>query len=148
MLPRRAVALAALTALAIFAGFGCEAPPDASADSGSTCEHVSARNDVQCAGVPEGCSRDCLDGENGTQLAAHGAGSCLESACPSGPKGSAACVEAHAAASDDGTPSEHPCPHTAGPVCERPHGDADGCDAPPMHSGCPHAGGDSQTDPR
>jgi len=133
--------LATLIALATFACLGCESPPDASAESGSTCAQMSERNDAQCAGNLEGCSQDCLHGKDKTQVAAHEGEGCAKSNCTCGHKDPEKCAEIHAAAAEGGDgshESECPCPLRGEAGCAKARAAlADGDAA--AHPGCPHA---------
>jgi hypothetical protein len=139
-----AALLAALIALAMFACLGCEGAPDASAESGSTCEHMSERNDAQCASNLEGCSQDCLHGKDKTQLAAHDGEGCAKSDCTCGHKDSEKCAEVHAAAAEGGD-AECPCPHKSEAGCAKAHAEAGEGDAV-AHSGCRHAQSEEKPD--
>jgi hypothetical protein len=137
-----AVTLAAVIALALFACVGCESPPDASAESGTTCAHMSERNDAQCAGNLEDCPHDCLHGKDKTQLAAHEGEGCPKSDCTCVHKDKESCAKAHAAAAGEGghgcAKSECPCPHKGEEGCAKAHAEAGEGDA---HAGCRHAHG-------
>ena len=142
-----ALTLAVLTVLAVFTCLGCESPPDASADSGSTCAATSERNDAQCAGDLEGCPQDCLHGKGETRLAAQEDQGCPGSGCPHAPKGSDACLEAHADGGESSCAGTvNACPHAGDAACA--DGKLAATDASVAHPGCPHAQAEDATGSR
>lgn len=137
------VASVATLSIILLACLGCENPPDASAESGLTCAYMSERNDAQCAADLEGCSRDCLHGQDKARLAHHEGEGCSKPECTCPDAAEAGCAEAHAGvAGEDGdgsAKSDCTCPHAANEGCAKARAATAGDGISDAYPGCPYA---------